>query len=148
MRALRRGIDVGLPTLGVIIVLAGVLFFADSLYVQLAVVVLGLLLIQVAIWKLASPVLPSERRYNALRSEVDSFIALVRRLNRATLENASDPTPASRARLLQIRDEMLESVKRMEEAAGRADEAAERGAVLDASRQASQAGAASAHRPG
>src|SRR5688500_882503 len=102
MRALRRAIELGLPVLGVAVVLAGVLFFANDLYVQLAVVVVGLLLIEAGIWNLASPVLPSERRYNALRREVDSFIILVRRLNRATLENTSDPTAASRARLLQI----------------------------------------------
>lgn len=108
--------------LGVVLVLAGVLFITDDLLPQLVVVVLGLLFIQVGIWKLATPVLPSERRYNALRGEVDSFIMLVRRLNRATLENASEPTPANRARLLQVRDEMLESVKRMEEVAGRTEE--------------------------
>lgn len=126
MRALRRAVELGLPVLGVIVVLAGVLFFARDLYVQLAVVVLGLILIEAGIWHLASPVLPSERKYNALRNEVDSFIALVRRLNRATLENASDPTPASRARLLQVRDEMMESVKRMEAVAGRTEEQLER----------------------
>ena len=121
MRRLRRTIEMGLPVAGVVIVLAGVLFFARSLYVQLIVVLLGLLLIQAGIWKLANPVLPSERRYNALRSEVDSFILLARRLNRATLENTSDPTPANRARLLQIRDEMMESVRRMEAVAGRTE---------------------------
>lgn len=123
-RRLRRSIETGLPVAGAVIVLAGVLFFADDLYLQLAVVVAGLLLIQAAIWKLANPVLPSERRYNALRSEVDAFILLVRRLNRATLENTGAPTPANRARLLQIRDEMLESVKRMEQVAGRSEDVA------------------------
>ncbi|HEX6589409.1 MAG TPA: hypothetical protein VF039_10320 [Longimicrobiales bacterium] len=121
MRRLRRTIEMGLPVLGVVVVLAGVLFFARSLYVQLIVVLLGLLLIQAGIWKLANPVLPSERRYNALRAEVDAFILLVRRLNRATLQNTSDPTPANRARLLQIRDEMMESVHRMEAVAGRTE---------------------------
>lgn len=121
MRRLRQTIEKGLPVLGVAVVLAGVLFLAGDLLVQLVVVVFGLLLIQAGIWNLASPVLPSERRYNALRDEVDAFIGLVRRLNRATLENASEPTPESRARLLQVRDEMMESVKRMEAVAGRTE---------------------------
>lgn len=127
MRRVRRTIEMGLPVLGIGLVLAGVVFFAGNLFLQLSVAVVGLLLIQVALWKLASPVLPSERRYNALRDEVDSFIALVRRLNRATLETASEPTPANRARLLQIRDEMLESVKRMEAVAGRTGDDVEEG---------------------
>lgn len=122
MRRLRRTIEMGLPVLGAVLMLAGVLFFAGNLVAQLVVVAVGLLLVEAGVWKLANPVLPSERRYNALRSEVDSFIGLVRRLNRATLENASEPTPGNRARLLQIRDEMLESVKRMEGFAGRTEE--------------------------
>lgn len=134
MRAIRRTIEVGLPIIGVALVLAAVLLFARSLFVQLAIVVVGLLLIETGIWNLASPVLPSERRYLALRREVDGFILLVRRLNRATLENATDATPQNRARLLRVRDEMLESVSRMEQVAGRTeeelDDATEKGARL------------------
>ena len=121
MRRLRRTIEVGLPVLGVVLVLAAVLFLARSLLLQLGVVLLGLVLIEAGIWNLASPVLPSERKFVALRREVDGFILLVRRLNRATLALASEPTPQNRSRLLEVRDEMLESVKRMETAAGRTD---------------------------
>jgi len=131
MRRIRRAVELGLPILGVALVLAAVLFFYQNLYVQIAIVLLGLVLIEAGIWNLASPVLPSERRFVALRREVDAFILLVRRLNRATLELASEPTPQNRAKLLQVRDEMLESVKRMEQFAGQTDEAAPGAAAAD-----------------
>lgn len=121
MRRLRRAVELGLPIAGVIMVLAAVLFFPRSLTIQIAIVLVGLVLIEAGTWNLASPVLPSERRYVALRHEVDGFILLVRRLNRATLALASESTPQNRARLLEVRDEMLESVKRMEQVAGQAE---------------------------
>lgn len=121
MRKLRKAIELGLPILGVILVLAAVLFFFENLYIQIAIVLIGLVLIEAGIWNLAAPILPSERKYMALRNEVDAFIRLVRRLNRAALELTSEATPQNRARLLQVRDEMMESVKRMEMYAGRAE---------------------------
>lgn len=123
MRTLRKAIEIGLPILGVVLVLAAVLFFFQNLYLQIGIVLVGLVLIEAGIWNLAAPILPSERKFMALRNEVDSFIRLVRRLNKTALELASEPTPQNRAKLLQVRDEMLESVKRMESYAGRTDEA-------------------------
>ena len=132
MRRLRRTVELGLPILGVTLVLAAVLFLPRSLMLQIAVVLLGLVLIEAGIWNLASPVLPSERKYVSLRREVDGFILLVRRLNKASLALASEPTPQNRARLLEVRDEMLESVKRMEAVAGRTEDlATEAGATPD-----------------
>ena len=122
MRRIRRAVELGLPIAGVTLVLAAVLFLYHNLYLQIGVVLVGLVLIEAGIWNLASPVLPSERKYVSLRREVDAFILLVRRLNRATLELASTPTAQNRTRLLQVRDEMMESVRRMEQYAGRTDE--------------------------
>ena len=124
MRRLRKGIELGLPILGVLLVLAAVLFFFQNLYLQIVIVLLGLVLIEAGIWNLAAPILPSERKYMALRNEVDAFIRLVRRLNKAALELAAESTPQNRAKLLQVRDEMLESVKRMELFAGQREEPA------------------------
>lgn len=121
MRMLRKTIELGLPILGVVLVLAAVLFF-PNLYIQIAIVLIGLVLIEAGIWNLAAPILPSERKYMALRNEVDAFIRLVRRLNRAALELTSEATPQNRTRLLQVRDEMMESVRRMETYAGRSEE--------------------------
>ena len=131
MRRLRRTVELGLPIVGVTLVLAAVLFLPRSLMLQIAVVLLGLVLIEAGIWNLASPVLPSERKYVSLRREVDGFILLVRRLNKASLELASEPTPQNRARLLEVRDEMLESVKRMETVAGRTEDVGSASAASD-----------------
>ena len=122
MRRIRRTVELGLPIAGVALVIGAVLLLPRSLTLQLAVVLLGLVLIEAGVWNLASPVLPSERKYVALRGEVDGFILLVRRLNRATLAMASDPSQSNRARLLEVRDEMLESVRRMEQVAGQTAE--------------------------
>lgn len=119
---IRKVVQVGLPVLGVAVVLAGVLFIYDNLYLQIVVVLLGLVLVESGIWNLASPILPSDRRYLALRREVDEFIGLVRRLNRTSLEVLVEPTPEVSATLMQIRDEMMASVHRMEEYAGKSDE--------------------------
>jgi hypothetical protein len=118
MRGLRRAVDIGLPVLGIIIVLAGVLFVYE-LYAQLAVVVLGLLLIEAGVWQLANPLLPSERRYGALRSEVDDFIGLVRRLNTAALASRSDAgDAAAAAEFERLREQLHASVERMAAFAG------------------------------
>ena len=123
MRRFRRTVELALPIAGVVLVLGAVLLLPGSLMVQLGVVLAGLVLIEAGVWHLASPVLPSERKYVALRREVDGFILLVRRLNRATLALASDSSSANRAKLLEVRDEMLDSVRRMERVAGRTEEA-------------------------
>lgn len=121
MRKLRKVIELGLPVLGVALVLFAVIVFVN-LYVQIAVVLVGLILIEAGIWNLANPILPSERKYWALRSEVDDFIVLVRHLNRAAVELKKERTPEAQARMNAVRDDMLESVRRMERYAGRTDE--------------------------
>jgi hypothetical protein len=49
--------------------------------IHVAVVVLGVLMIYVGIWRLSSHLLPNRRIFMPLRCEVDEFIRLVRRLN-------------------------------------------------------------------
>lgn len=82
-----------------------VLFFAD---------LVGIALITVGVWGLGSRIFPNRRVYVGLRSEVDHFIGLVRKLNQHAL--AGDTAVVE-----QIREEMLAAVDRMTAAAGRAD---------------------------
>jgi hypothetical protein len=112
MRSVRASVDKALPVAGVVLVLGAVLFLDQNLYLQLAVVIAGIFLIEAGIWKLAHPLLPSQRRYRALRSEVDDFILLVRRLNNAGVEQRRG-APGAAARVAGARDEMLQSVERM-----------------------------------
>jgi hypothetical protein len=117
MATVRRKVDATLPVLGIVLVLGAVLFLWQSLYVQLAVVIAGIFLIEAGIWKLAHPLLPSQRKYGALRAEVDDFIGLVRQLNAAGVEREAG-TAAGEARVEGARQAMLASVERMVEYAG------------------------------
>ncbi|HEV8695214.1 MAG TPA: hypothetical protein VGQ93_13680, partial [Lysobacter sp.] len=83
-RIVRRLIETLLPILGTIKIFVAVLFLHRPA-LQIPAVAIGLLLIHARMWNLAQPVLPSERKFQALRHEVDHFIILVRRLNGAAL---------------------------------------------------------------
>jgi hypothetical protein len=118
MRTVRRKVDTILPVLGIVLVLAAVLFLWQNLYLQLGVVILGIFLIEAGIWKLAHPLLQSQRRYTALRTEVDDFIDLVRELNTAGVEREAGNV-AAEADMAALRERMVDSVDRMVDYAGK-----------------------------
>ncbi|RMH21880.1 MAG: hypothetical protein D6701_01920 [Gemmatimonadetes bacterium] len=120
MRTLRRTIEVGLPILGMVVVFGAVLAIpATRIQLQLLVVLLGVLMIEAGVWGLTAQVLPNERRYTALRAEVDGFIDLVRELNAAATDDAgaAERSPRFEAALAK----MHASVDRMAELAGQED---------------------------
>lgn len=82
-----------------------VLFIAD---------LVGIALITVGVWGLGSRLFPDRRVYVGLRSEVDHFIGLVRKLNQHALEGDT-------AFVEQIREEMMAAIDRMTAVAGQAD---------------------------
>lgn len=98
--------------------LAAVLF-VSGVTRQIVVVVIGLLLIEMGVWKLGHMLFPEEREYLALRAEVDRFIRLVRDLNRAAVALRSGGAPEARERFEGLRASMVEAVQRMAEVAGR-----------------------------
>ena len=85
VRSLRRWLSIGLPVMGMVVVLIAIVSVVDR-QMQLVFVVAGVLLIEAGVWKLANPILPSERRYTELRGEVDHFVDLVREMNAAAVE--------------------------------------------------------------
>lgn len=85
---------------GVLLVLSQLLLLAYS-PIHVAVVVLGVLMIYVGIWRLVSNMLPNRRHYMPLREEVDEFIRLVRRLN---TERATGDFPAAFETGAQLRE--------------------------------------------
>ncbi len=131
LRILRQSLDTGLPILGVVIILGAVLFVPE-ICGQVAIVVLGILLIEVGIWKLAHQVLPSERQYLALRCETDLFITLVRQLNAAALMVKADNSSTHRQEFEEVRHAMQQTVERIFEVAGKtnAELADERGVMV------------------
>jgi hypothetical protein len=118
MRTIRNLISTGIPLFGMVIVFGGVLVVHD-LQTQILVVLVGVLMIEAGVWKLTNPLLPSERRYNALRDEVDRFIGLVRNLNAEALVARRSDSPSDWARVDSARKAMHESVDHMVTLAGR-----------------------------
>ncbi len=107
--------------LGVILILGSVLFLREILD-QIAVVGIGIILIEAGVWKLAHKVLPNERRFHALRSEIDAFIALGRKLNDAALAVKADDSPVHRQAFDEVCAAMRQSVEEMAKVAGKTDE--------------------------
>lgn len=106
----RTTFDKAVALTGVLLVLSQLLLLAYS-PIHVAVVVLGVLMIYVGIWRLVSHMLPNRRIYMPLRSEVDDFIRLVRRLN--SERAGGDATTA-----FETAAELRQTVEKVIEAAG------------------------------
>ena len=100
-------------------ILAAVLFVRDDLRIQLAIVGLGMVVLELGVWKAAHRILPTGRRYLALRAENDLFVQLVRQLNTAALAKKQNDSQAHKQVFEEVRDAMRQSVERMAEVAGK-----------------------------
>lgn len=121
MRAFRKIIDIGLALVGVAVILAAVLIVREDLRLQLAIVGVGMVVLELGVWKAAHRLLPSGRRYLALRAEGDQFLKLVRELNTAALAVKQNASQAHKQAFDQVHDKMRKSVDRMAEVAGKTD---------------------------
>ena len=81
MQRLRNVIDRLVIYPGVLLVL-GTMVFTEASVMQTLMVLFGLLLVQLGVWRVASALLPSVRTNQPLRDEVDQFIKLVREIYR------------------------------------------------------------------
>lgn len=124
-RRIRKLVEIGLPILGTVIVFGSILLIWDNMTLQIAIAAVGVLMIQAGIWKLTHPLLPSERRFQALRKEVDYFIILVRRLNAAALGVKELDNEATQSAFSAAQQRMRESFERMALLAGKTDEEVE-----------------------
>ena len=79
MRKLREVIDSVMTYTGVMFVLVTVLYTAASVG-QVLLVLTGLLMVQLGVWRVAGSVLPSTRTNDLLRKSVIAYLALVRKL--------------------------------------------------------------------
>ncbi len=119
MKLARTLLHIGLPLIGAVVAVAGAVVPADPV-VRGAIVVLGVLLIQAAGWKLPYSMISHERRFRQLRGELDEFVWLTRELNAAAVEARSDR--AAEERFDDLHTAMQESLERMAMYAGRTDE--------------------------
>lgn len=120
MRILRKVINIGLPLVGVMIVLSMLLALEAQLG-HMVLVVLGLLLVEVGALNLTQQLLPSERTYLALRIEADQFLMLVRQINNAALAVKKDDTPENHQSFEEVRDAMRQTVDRIADVAGKTE---------------------------
>ncbi|MCZ6875296.1 MAG: hypothetical protein O7G88_17520 [bacterium] len=120
LRTLRKVLNTGLPFVGVVVILS-TLILVRELRLQIAIVAVGIMLIEVGVWKLANRILPSERQYDTLRTEVDKFITLVRQLNTAALVCHASDSVEHQTEFETIQRLMAQSVEHMAEVAGKTD---------------------------
>jgi hypothetical protein len=119
-RKTRKYLELALPLIGSFLVFTAILTVRGQI-MQILVAILGILLIESGILKLSQAFLPNERTYKALRSEVDYFIVLVRRLNAAALGLKEVDNEATRTAYAAIQQRMRESQDRITQLAGKTD---------------------------
>ncbi len=119
MNFARKFVHFGLPVLGMLVAVAGAVFASD-VAPRVILVLLGVVLIQAATWKLPYSMMSNERRFRQLRGELDEFVWLVRELNAAAVDARRDP--AAEDRFEDLHTAMQESLERMAMYAGRTDE--------------------------
>lgn len=106
----RSFIDLSLAMVGVTAIVAPVVLLSPS-WGPILMVMAGALLVGAGNFRLGSRLLPDRRTYVGLRSEVEDFIELVRRLNAKALAGDSDG-------IEEMRTQMKVSVDRMVSLAG------------------------------
>ena len=119
-RRLRYVIEQALPVVGMVIVFGGAMLITDILR-RVIVVAVGLLLVEIAVWNLASRILPDSRQFVPLRNEIDRFIQLARSLNKAAVTLETEDTVPGRRIFDTIRDDMVAGVHRMAGIAGKTE---------------------------
>ena len=110
----------GFPILGTLLVFAAILIpsIALNLQIQIVVVLLGILIIEAGVWRLTAKILPNERKFLALRAEVDSFIDRIRILNAHGTKLREQDTENMREAFRETVDSLHAAVDRMAEVAG------------------------------
>ena len=95
--------------------------YPENVQAQLALMVIGVLLLEAGVWDLAPKILPDERTYLGLRKELDHMIELTRALNGAAI--AAGETRANDETFRDALTRMHASVDRMAGLAGQETDA-------------------------
>ncbi len=123
LRTLRNILAISIPVAGTLLVLLSVLLpaIASNVPFQVTLVVIGLVMGQLGTWRLATHILPNQRRYLALRAEVGAFLSLTRILNAQAIRLREDDTDERRAAYRETLDAIHLTADRIAEVAGRED---------------------------
>jgi hypothetical protein len=109
-------LDIGLPLAGVVIILSAILFLQE-IRSQISVVLIGIILIESGIWKISNRILPDDRKFFYLRSEIDTFIILYRQLNSAAVKLNNNNSAENEKVFNNIRDDLENCLERIVETA-------------------------------
>ncbi len=115
----RKLLHFGIPAVGALLAIVAALAIQDVV-LRVALVVVGVLLLQAGSGKLPYYLVHNERRFRQLRSELDEFLWLVRELNAAALDSRANPRAEDRFE--DLHTALQESLERMALYAGRTDE--------------------------
>jgi hypothetical protein len=110
-----------IPLLGIVVIMGAVLFLRQ-VHAQIVVVLIGILLIELGVWKIAQEFLLNQRYFHALRREVHLFMGLVRQLNDAALAVKTHEMVHHRQVFDETHEAMKQTVERMVQVAGKTDE--------------------------
>ena len=110
MRRLRYVIDRLVIYTGVLLVL-GAVVFTEASVLQTSLVLAGLLLVQLGVWRVASALLPNARRNQPLRDEVDQFIKLVREMYRVANAKEGSAFEAAADKLRARTERVIDAAK-------------------------------------
>jgi hypothetical protein len=110
--SVRSAIDQIMIIAGVLIIVTPVALLEPESWTPLVLVFVGIAFMGLGVYRVGHRMLPNRRVYVGLRSEIEFFINMARKLNMHALLNDTDAVEA-------LRDEMKESVDRMVSLAGR-----------------------------
>lgn len=119
MRQVRLSFHLLLTVAGTLTVLWAV-YAIEPLLERVLYAALGMVLMEAGIWRITRSIFPDERSFRPLRKETEYFIGLVRRLNRHAVA-ARRNVDGAEEELDRVYGEMLHSVERMRQLAGRTE---------------------------
>jgi hypothetical protein len=111
MRRFRDVIDSLMTYVGVALVLGAILFTGDSSG-QVVLVLAGLLMVQLGVWRVASSALPSTRTNQVLRDATSEFLVSVRELYRLANDQQRAMFDATAENLRGQADAVIEAARR------------------------------------
>lgn len=110
-----------LMLLGGIVIVMGAIVLMPTHTGQIVGAALGLLMVEASAWGSTRRLLPGQRKYKALRREVEHFLGLVKQLNHAALTVKKYDVPEAQQAFEQTCEAMEQSVKHMIQVAGKTD---------------------------
>lgn len=106
--SVRKAVNSVLILGGVAIIAVQILMIAETGN-EMLVVAIGIMMVYMGVWDLASRLLPNRRVYRRFRSDVDEFLDLARELNALAADGDTAGVQRTRARMVESIDQLVET---------------------------------------